>query len=191
MRPMHRAGLTSNYSLDQVLERSGGCHILVNGAGVNSPTPFLEIPEEEYDRIMNINTKAVVLGLSGVWALLCGQQSASIDHQSWLDVRPAAPQPRLHVLDVKGGGAQPEQESGPRMGTTGNSREHLGPRLLSCGTKSQSADPRSGGKHHAPHAHESLWRSKGTGRRGTPPCRTMPVHSSPGTRWWSTVATHP
>jgi NAD(P)-dependent dehydrogenase (short-subunit alcohol dehydrogenase family) len=24
--------------LDQVLERSGGCHILVNGAGVNSPT---------------------------------------------------------------------------------------------------------------------------------------------------------
>jgi NAD(P)-dependent dehydrogenase (short-subunit alcohol dehydrogenase family) len=47
--------------LDQVLERSGGVHILVNGAGVNSPTPFLDIPEEEYDRIMNINTKGVFL----------------------------------------------------------------------------------------------------------------------------------
>jgi NAD(P)-dependent dehydrogenase (short-subunit alcohol dehydrogenase family) len=47
--------------LDTVLERSKGVHILVNGAGVNSPTPFLDIPEEEYDRIMNINTKAVVL----------------------------------------------------------------------------------------------------------------------------------
>ncbi len=47
--------------LDQVLERSGGCNILVNGAGVNSATPFLDIPEEEYDRIMNINTKAVFL----------------------------------------------------------------------------------------------------------------------------------
>lgn len=47
--------------LDQVIERSGGCHILVNGAGVNSPTPFLDIPEDEYDRIMNINTKAVFL----------------------------------------------------------------------------------------------------------------------------------
>lgn len=47
--------------LDTVLERSKKVDILVNGAGVNSPTPFLDIPEEEYDRIMNINTKAVVL----------------------------------------------------------------------------------------------------------------------------------
>src|SRR6187455_1639860 len=47
--------------LETVLERSGKCDILVNGAGVNSATAFLEIPEEEYDRIMNINTKATFL----------------------------------------------------------------------------------------------------------------------------------
>jgi NAD(P)-dependent dehydrogenase (short-subunit alcohol dehydrogenase family) len=47
--------------LSEVIEKSGQCHILINGAGVNAPTPFLEIPEEEYDRIFAINTKAVFL----------------------------------------------------------------------------------------------------------------------------------
>lgn len=47
--------------LAQVIERSGGCQILVNGAGVNSATPFLDIGEDEYDRIMAINTKGVFL----------------------------------------------------------------------------------------------------------------------------------
>ena len=47
--------------LETVLKRHGMCDILVNGAGVNSATPFLDISEDEYDRIMNINTKAVVL----------------------------------------------------------------------------------------------------------------------------------
>lgn len=46
---------------DTVLDRSGKIDILVNGAGVNSPTPFLEIPEDEYDRIFLVNTKAVML----------------------------------------------------------------------------------------------------------------------------------
>lgn len=57
------AGKKSNLEslLAEVLKQNRRCNILVNGAGVNSPTPFLDIPEEEYDRIMNINTKAVVL----------------------------------------------------------------------------------------------------------------------------------
>jgi len=48
--------------LKSVCDRSGGVDILVNGAGVNSPTPFLEIAEEEFDRILNVNTKGVFLG---------------------------------------------------------------------------------------------------------------------------------
>jgi NAD(P)-dependent dehydrogenase (short-subunit alcohol dehydrogenase family) len=47
--------------LDKVLEKSGQVDILVNGAGVNSPTPFLEIQENEYEKIMDVNLKAVFL----------------------------------------------------------------------------------------------------------------------------------
>jgi NAD(P)-dependent dehydrogenase (short-subunit alcohol dehydrogenase family) len=45
--------------LDTVLERSGQVDILINGAGINSATPFLEISEEEYQRIMDTNLSAV------------------------------------------------------------------------------------------------------------------------------------
>ncbi|MCE9518815.1 MAG: SDR family oxidoreductase [Verrucomicrobia bacterium] len=47
--------------LSEVITRSGKVDILVNGAGVNSATPFLDITEEEYDHIMSINTKATFL----------------------------------------------------------------------------------------------------------------------------------
>jgi NAD(P)-dependent dehydrogenase (short-subunit alcohol dehydrogenase family) len=36
--------------------------VLVNGAGINSATPFLEITDEEWERILNINLRSVRLG---------------------------------------------------------------------------------------------------------------------------------
>lgn len=47
--------------LDRVLKQFGSIDILVNGAGTNSATPFLKIPEDEYDRIFRINMKGVFL----------------------------------------------------------------------------------------------------------------------------------
>ncbi len=45
---------------DRLLKR-GPIDILVNGAGTNSPTPFLEITESEVDGILSVNVKSVIL----------------------------------------------------------------------------------------------------------------------------------
>lgn len=47
--------------LARVLEKSGKVDIVINGAGTNSATPFLDVPEDEYDRIFRINMKGVFL----------------------------------------------------------------------------------------------------------------------------------
>jgi len=62
-----KSGLES--LLAEVLARSGRVDVLVNGAGINSARPFLEIPEEEIDRILAVNTKAVFLACQvfGAW----------------------------------------------------------------------------------------------------------------------------
>ena len=62
----HAAEASDRAQLEQllaaVLARSGRVDIVVNGAGINSATPFLEITDEEYDRIVRVNQKAVFLG---------------------------------------------------------------------------------------------------------------------------------
>jgi NAD(P)-dependent dehydrogenase (short-subunit alcohol dehydrogenase family) len=47
--------------LADVIAKFGKADILMNGAGVNSPTPFLDISEEEFDKIINVNLKGLVL----------------------------------------------------------------------------------------------------------------------------------
>ncbi|MDR1283614.1 MAG: SDR family oxidoreductase [Opitutaceae bacterium] len=48
--------------LASVLASHGQVDIVVNGAGINSATPFLEITEEECDHILRVNYKSVFLG---------------------------------------------------------------------------------------------------------------------------------
>lgn len=46
---------------EAALALAGQVDILVNGAGVNSPTPFLDVTEEELDSIISINFRSVFL----------------------------------------------------------------------------------------------------------------------------------
>jgi len=48
-------------ALAATLENFGRVDILVNAAGINSPTPFFEITEEEWYRILDVNLKSVFL----------------------------------------------------------------------------------------------------------------------------------
>jgi NAD(P)-dependent dehydrogenase (short-subunit alcohol dehydrogenase family) len=47
--------------LADVIAKFGKVDILVNGAGVNSATPFFEISEDEFAKIITVNLKGVVL----------------------------------------------------------------------------------------------------------------------------------
>ena len=47
--------------LADVVAKFGKVDILMNGAGVNSPTPFFEITEEEFEKIITVNLKGVIL----------------------------------------------------------------------------------------------------------------------------------
>jgi NAD(P)-dependent dehydrogenase (short-subunit alcohol dehydrogenase family) len=48
-------------ALEAILKRFGHVDVLVNGAGVNSATPFFDITEEEWHRILDIDLKSVFL----------------------------------------------------------------------------------------------------------------------------------
>jgi len=47
--------------LAEVVKKFGRVDVLVNGAGVNSPTSFFDITEEEFDKIITVNLKGLVL----------------------------------------------------------------------------------------------------------------------------------
>jgi NAD(P)-dependent dehydrogenase (short-subunit alcohol dehydrogenase family) len=64
--------------LADVLARFGRVDILVNGAGVNSATPFFDISEEEFDKIITVNLKGLVLASQIFGKHMVGQGSGSI-----------------------------------------------------------------------------------------------------------------
>lgn len=71
-----RESLTS--LLATVTERCGKVDILVNGAGVNSPTPLLEIEDDEFSSILDINLGAILRSCQIFGAHMLEQGGGSI-----------------------------------------------------------------------------------------------------------------
>lgn len=46
---------------DRMIDEGRVCHVLVNAVGVNSATPFLEISDDEWEHIFNVNLRSVRL----------------------------------------------------------------------------------------------------------------------------------
>lgn len=78
----NRADLAN--ALDAMLAEFGRVDILVNAAGINSATPFFEITEEEWQRILDVDLKSVFLACQvfGKWMVESGNGGSVINISS-------------------------------------------------------------------------------------------------------------
>lgn len=76
------ADATSKQSLlgarEVILKEFGKVDVLINGATSNAPTPFLDITEEEMERILAANVKAVFFACQVFGEVMLQQKSGSI-----------------------------------------------------------------------------------------------------------------
>ena len=63
---------------DEVTANFGAVSILVNGAGINAPTPFFKIQVDEWDRILATNLTGTLLGCQVIGAHMVAMRSGSI-----------------------------------------------------------------------------------------------------------------
>jgi NAD(P)-dependent dehydrogenase (short-subunit alcohol dehydrogenase family) len=63
---------------DEIMKQFGRVDILLNGAGTNAPTPFLQISEEEIRRILAVNLVSLVYTCQAFGQVMVDQKSGSI-----------------------------------------------------------------------------------------------------------------
>lgn len=61
-----------------ILDEFGMVDVFINGAGINAPTPFLEITEEEWDRILAVQLKGTMFGCQVFGRQMLEQGNGSI-----------------------------------------------------------------------------------------------------------------
>ena len=83
-------------ALDSIVATFGHVDILINAAGINSGTPFFEISEDEWHRILDVDLKSVSLAARSS-AKRWWMRGAGIDHQHLFGLLWSAPFARLHL----------------------------------------------------------------------------------------------
>jgi NAD(P)-dependent dehydrogenase (short-subunit alcohol dehydrogenase family) len=66
------------YVVDETIKEFGRIDILVNNSGVSWGAPALEMPEDKWDKVLNINLKAVFLFSQAVGKIMKEQRSGKI-----------------------------------------------------------------------------------------------------------------
>lgn len=69
-------------ALGSILKEYGDVDFLLNGAGVNAPTPFLQIPVEEWNNILAVQLTGTMLGCQVFGEYMISKQKGSIINTS-------------------------------------------------------------------------------------------------------------
>ena len=102
--------------MDRIIAELGHVEILVNAAGINSGTPFFEISEEEWHRIIDVDLKSVFLACQvfGAHMVLPGNGGSVINISSASSGPPLSQS--VHILGGQGRRESDHAVPRPRMG---------------------------------------------------------------------------
>lgn len=87
---------------EKTLEQFGGLHILVNNAGMYPSAPVLEIKEEQWDRVVDVNLKGVFNCSQAAARVMVGQGGGRIVNIASIDGRTGT-QGIAHYASAKAG----------------------------------------------------------------------------------------
>ncbi len=75
-------------ALAEVLNKYGDVDILINGAGINAPTPFLDISEKEWQSILDVNLKGTFFACQVFGKYMIGKRKGCIINMSSMSSGP-------------------------------------------------------------------------------------------------------
>ena len=86
--------------VEQAVAEMGRLDVLVNNAGVETHAPFWDVTEADYDKVLDVNLKGVVLRDAGDGPASAGHRASGPDRQHQLGARGAAVSELRRLLRV-------------------------------------------------------------------------------------------